>query len=330
MAGRLIITNGDVTAQGIRDAGISGDVIAWRDVLHEGPVPRGLLLEALSLVRAPYLAAAFGKPLTEVNRDFVERDALVRRHPSYDTVELWFEHDLYDQLQLIQLLDFFASERRTEGVFIMQADDYLGAMRAPSLRDHDGIAQAVTPEQVTAAAAAWKAFTAPNPDAMLQQAVVDCPAMPYLRATFARLMQELPAIGSGLSLTQERIVTALMDQPRTVAATFGATQVWEDARFLGDASFFRQIDDLAFAATPLLEGLPFRSTGLGDDPEAALYTKYAQSAVTVTDAGREAFAGRFDHAIENGIDRWIGGTHLTVGSLWRRRRDDTLLASTAI
>ena len=321
MPKRLIITNGDVAAQGIRDAGIEGEVLAWRDVLHEGPVPGGLLLEALSLVRAPFLAAAFGQSVTEQNREFAQRDAFLRTHPSYDTVELWFEHDLYDQLQLIQLLEFFGSERRLDGVSVMQADDYLGAMLGPSLRDHDETARPVSEEQVQAAAAAWTAFTGPTPEGIIRQGASDVPTLPHLRAAFGRLALELPARGSGLSLTQERIVTALMDQSRTVAATFSATQVWEDARFLSDASFFRQIDDLVFTATPLLEGVPFRSAGIGSDPDAALYTTYAQSNLMVTDAGRQALAGRVDHAPENGIDRWIGGTHLTAGSLWRRDRD---------
>lgn len=324
MAERLIITNGDSAAQGIREAGIEADVLPWRDVLHEGPAPAGLLLEALSLVRAPFLAAAFGKPLVQVGRDFAQRDSVVRGHRSYDQVELWFEHDLYDQLQLLQLLDFFASERRTEGLSVMQADDYLGTMRAPSLRDHDQTARAVDPEILGAAARGWTAFTSSTPAAMAAQSAIDIPAMPYLAPAFRRLVQELPCVGSGLTLTQERIVTALMDQPRTVAAVFGTTQVWEDARFLSDLSFFRQIDDLVFAETPLLEGLLSKSRDLPADAEAPAYLAYAQAKLTVTDAGRAAHAGRFDHAVENGIDRWMGGTHLTVTSLWRRNRDGGL------
>lgn len=327
MAGRLIITNGDSAARGIREAGINADVLPWRDVLHEGPAPGGLLLEALSLVRAPFLASAFGKSLAEVGRDFAQRDAVLRGHLAYDEVELWFEHDLYDQLQLLQLLDFFASDGRTEGLSVMQADDYLGTMRAPSLRDHAQTARPVDGAVLEAAKRGWAAFTSSTPEAIAAQSAHEIPAMPYLAAAFRRLLQELPAIGSGLTLTQERIVTALMDQPRPVAAVFGTTQVWEDARFLSDLSFFRQVDDLVFAETPLLEGLPSKSSGLPADVEAPVYVTYAHAELTVTDAGRAAHAGCFDHAVENGIDRWMGGTHLTAASLWRRGSDGGLASS---
>jgi hypothetical protein len=35
----LHITNGDSTVASLGRARIGGDVVAWRDVLHEGPVP---------------------------------------------------------------------------------------------------------------------------------------------------------------------------------------------------------------------------------------------------------------------------------------------------
>ncbi len=41
---------------------------------------------------------------------FRARDAIFRRHGEFKTVVLWFEHDLYDQLQLLQILDFLAGE----------------------------------------------------------------------------------------------------------------------------------------------------------------------------------------------------------------------------
>ena len=42
----LHITNGGSAASGLREAGIPGAIVAWNDVLHEGPVPAGLIPEA--------------------------------------------------------------------------------------------------------------------------------------------------------------------------------------------------------------------------------------------------------------------------------------------
>ena len=106
---RLNITNGDVAADRIRRSRIPGEVLVWRDVLHEGPVPGGLSLEELSDVRAHFLAGCpWGLSEPSVREQFARRDEHLRRWADYEDVVLWFEHDLYDQLQLLQLLDWFA------------------------------------------------------------------------------------------------------------------------------------------------------------------------------------------------------------------------------
>lgn len=43
---------------------------------------------------------------------------------------LWFERDLYDQLQLLQLLDWFSSQRRrTDSLLLVQAPDFFSGSR---------------------------------------------------------------------------------------------------------------------------------------------------------------------------------------------------------
>ena len=96
----LHVTNGDLTASLLRRTGVMGTIIAWRDILHDGPVPPRLALEAMSDARARYLASIGAGNLPDLLRDFGARDAALR---SARQAVLWFEHDLYDQLQLLQL-----------------------------------------------------------------------------------------------------------------------------------------------------------------------------------------------------------------------------------
>ena len=318
MAERLIITNGDSATAQMREAGIEAELLPWRDILHDGPVPGGLALAELSRIRGRYLTDEFDLTSAQVSNDFRERDAAVRNHARHRQIELWFEHDLVDQLQLIQLLDFFGDEERTDSISLVQADDYLGLQSAQALRALEGTRRDVTLEQFGLAGQGWAAFTAETPEALGALAFIDEPALPYLAPALRRLLQELPATGSGLSLTEQRILMALADGPRKVGQLFEITQAQEEARFLGDSSFFQRIDGLASAATPLIEGVPFASKCIGGGRERAEYWTYAGSSVRLTEAGRAALVGRFDHAGENKIDRWLGGTHLTPETPWRR------------
>src|SRR5581483_6756833 len=105
----LHITNGDAAAGALARAGFAhADILPWRDVLHEGPVPEGLRLDELSSVRAQFLADCGFGDYDSVRESFAERDFRLAGAQAEDEVVMWFESDLYDQLQLMQLLDWFA------------------------------------------------------------------------------------------------------------------------------------------------------------------------------------------------------------------------------
>jgi hypothetical protein len=104
------VTNGDaVVPELAAAAGVEpAEVLVWRDVLHEGPVPAGLGAEALAEVRARHLAARGWTDERTALAMFRERDARLAAHPDDAEVVLWFEDDLFDALQLAQLEDRLA------------------------------------------------------------------------------------------------------------------------------------------------------------------------------------------------------------------------------
>ena len=96
MPGALHISNGDATE--VPGTGLARRVVYWRDVLHEGPVPDVTPAE-LRRIRAGYLSGDYGAGRTETVLGFTERDQAVAANRDGDYV-LWFEADLYDQLQI--------------------------------------------------------------------------------------------------------------------------------------------------------------------------------------------------------------------------------------
>ena len=96
----LHVTNGESAGNTLRQTGLGGAVLPWQDVLHEGPVPlgpRGQLLRT----RAAFLSACGWGPEAAIRASLEERD---RTYLEGRQVVLWFEHDLYDQLQLLDVL----------------------------------------------------------------------------------------------------------------------------------------------------------------------------------------------------------------------------------
>ena len=310
----LNVTNGDGAAELIGRIVKPEPVLPWRDMLHDGPVPAGLDLDALSAVRAQYLAGAFGLEPGPALVRFRSRDHQLRHAIGAGArITLWFEHDLYDQLQLIQLLAILAeADVPPERVRLAQADRYLTEMSAEALARL--AAPLVTAEQMELARDAWAAFRAPTPEPLAQLLRIDTRALPWLQMAVARLLEELPAPGTGLSRTERRIIERVGEAPWAPGRLFGAVSNDEPARFLGDAPFFARLDALAAAPAPLVEGLPGTFPYTGNERERRAY---ATAPLSLTALGKEVLAGWVDRAAVQPIDRWLGGTHLHAEQLWR-------------
>ena len=100
MALALHVSNGDATD--LMGTGIARQVLFWRDTLHEGPVP-AVGPEELRRIRAAFLLQARADDRGEATAMFAERDRVLDANRDGEYV-LWFEADLYDQLQIIQIL----------------------------------------------------------------------------------------------------------------------------------------------------------------------------------------------------------------------------------
>ncbi len=310
----LIITNGDAAAELLAAAGLPGRLLPWRDVLHEGPLVRTAGIEELSNYRASYLAERFGLPYAEVRADFVARDAVLRAHALFDRVAIWVEHDLYDQLQLMQVLAALGEVGRTSDIVLVQADDFLGAQRPETVLRFADRAVPVGAEILQSATAVWAALTAPTPTAVAARAAQPPAGLPHLRPALVRLLEELPAPGTGLSRTETAILTAVARYRMAARDLFGLVTETEEAAFMGDWSLYRTLDDLAGGGEPLVEGPagPYPCRGSAEAVAAYLATPLAPTAL-----GRRVLGGGADRVAVNGLDRWWGGTRLAGHATWR-------------
>ena len=313
----LIVTNGDSARDLLIEAGIGSEVLPWRDVLHEGPVPQTKTAGELADIRADYIWARGWDTLAEAREGFTSRDAALQRADGFERVTLWFEHDLYDQLQLLQVLDRLAAFDLAPGKLnLVQAPDYLGLQSPETIGRFQDLSAEVSTDQMALAVRVWDAVCQPTPEALSALLGEDLSALPFLRSAVLRLLEELPAQGSGLSRSERQVLEVIDGSgPLRPPAIFKASGEAEEAAFAGDWSFFGWLDGLAHDPVPLLEGL-------GDLRfEADLSTedrrRYLQAELTLTEAGKLVLAGQEDNVALNGIDRWLGGTHLRPDHVWR-------------
>lgn len=322
MPSTLHITNGDSAAGGIRAVDGTGDILPWRDVLHDGPVPAGLSLAELSRVRAKFLSSEGFGDRDELDRDFAERDDTIRRFSDYDEVVLWFEWDLYDQLQLIQILDFLAStssESRQEtntNLSIICIEGYLGNLSIDRFADLFETRRDVSDEMLSLGRDAWKAFRSHDPRDIERLIDGDTSALEFLPGALTRELEELPSVRNGLSRSESQILEAIAHGPLTFSETFKRVSDREERIFCGDASLARYIERMSLHPNPLMT---YPSGDSIDAPRTEEDSRAFRNAeMCLTRAGSDVLRGDRDWIAIGGSDRWLGGVHLdSTEARWR-------------
>jgi hypothetical protein len=301
----LHVLNGDSAAEGLRAAGIAGEVTLSADVLYEGPAIAASP-ERWRRERARFLAASGYEGYDECLARLTSWDRALEDFRSHDEVVLWFEHDLFDQLHVCRLLDWFAA-RETGLTDLSLIDvgatgDYLGRIPPQQLAGLLDSRQPVSAAQKRLASAAWAAFRAPEPAALESLPDSDTSALPHLAEALRRHLEEFPGIADGLSRSERQAVAAAAAGPLPFVDLFAAAQRREERRFMTDLSLLRRLRDLAAGPRPLLRF---------DPPGGAWSGAVRNPTIAITDAGHRVLAGKEDWIIlRGGIDLWLGGIHL--------------------
>jgi hypothetical protein len=317
----LHVTNGDSAANTLRGTALGGAVLPWQDTLHAGPVP-ALPRQQLLRTRARFLAdCGWGRPqalLSSLERRDLQLLAALR-----DGLEvvLWFEHDLYDQLQLLDVLALAHTEEAEPELIVIGSFPGkpcfagLGELTASELETLWPARRRAAPSALAAATAAWAAVRAPAPTALAEWATWETPELPFLAPALRRLLEELPAPVDGLSGTERRALQAVAAGAYTPPEAFVAAQRLEAAPFLGDTWFYRALSALGEGTTRLLEAGD--GTPLPPPPPLSDSRLFARLRLRLTATGEEVLRGEADRVALLGIDGWVGGTRLTPETTWR-------------
>jgi DNA-binding transcriptional MerR regulator len=225
--GPLHVTNGESVASTLRATSLEGVVLSWDDVLHVGPLAYDA--EESRALRSRFLAEHGWGAEEAIDAELTRRDDLLGQA---ERIVLWFEHDLVDQLQLLQVLAQLSGEAEVE---LVQGDDHLGPLQAAALERLWASRRPVGGEVRELARHAWRGVCADEVDPV----AVD--GLPYVQAALGRLLEER----APLPRTKRQLLEALREGPLRPLELFAANQAQEEAVFLGDTWCFLFLWELA-------------------------------------------------------------------------------------
>lgn len=320
----LNITNGDSAVEIMKQEKISGDFLPWRDVLHDGPVPSDLSIDELSQVRAKFISDIGWGTFDAVSASFIERDNLLKslcdaETNNYEKVILWFEHDLYDQLQIIQILDWFNTECTTLKtasfeLSIICIDQYLGLISTNEMKELYQYEKTITDEYLELSTTAWSAFRADNPEDWRALLDIDTSVLPFLEGAVIRQLEEYPECSNGLSRTEQQILKIVSEGESKPLKIFKKSQEKESRIFMGDSSFWKIIERLLLQTSPSFE----TSKPLLELTGGAQWTSppKPEHELKITSFGKAVLSGDKNWLELSDFDHWIGGVHLSTNHLW--------------
>ena len=325
----LNIHNGDSTAGTAKKAEISGEHLAWREALVCGPAPGGVSEDEFRGIRARHLAEAYGVDIAKCEKELRAQEDALSGFPDHEEVVLWFEHDLFCQVQLIYLLNWFAQRELGNTKLSMIC---IGEF--PGIPDFRGLGQLneeqlsslfpqrreITPEQLKLGSEAWRAYSSSNPKEIESLLASDLGELQFLKSALTKHLQRFPSVRNGLGCVENlalELVAYGQHEFRLLFSEFGRR---EPEYGFGDAQVLLEMKRLVNAGKPLLTMTD------GANVTAMDSTQISKTAFQITDEGKAILRGHEDFVGMNGMDLWLGGVHL-AGDGWRWDEEGQRLVS---
>lgn len=316
----LHIVNGDSTAGTLRRTGIKGAVFSFADALISGPAPANIDRKTWREMRATHLANLYGISLAECKRKLLQQEVALESFSQHEEVVLWFEHDLFCQLNLLSLLAWFARlERGRTRLSLINIDKFpgrenfrgLGELNPDELLLLFPERRLVTANQLKLAADAWVAFCSPDPTQIEDFRKRDTSEFVSLDAAFDVHLRRFPSVKNGLGHVEETTLRMVHNGLQTFTDLFIEFGDVAGVYGLGDLQVWSTLISLSEGRKPLIRFEQVDRIGLQRVQASP------QARFLLTDDGHAVLSGNADYTALNEIDFWLGGAHLTSKVLWR-------------
>lgn len=333
----LHITNGDCVNEILEQCGLDGELLAYDDVLHEGPASFTNDAAQWRKMRAEFHSnCGWGKYKSCLER-LEKKDKVLESAAEHDEIVLWFEHDIYDQLIIIQVLfrlsEIFKTKNKAAKISLICIGEFpgitefigLGQLAPEQLSSLFPDRVRITEETLAQGAEAWEAYCSETPLTIYNfNEKYNITRLPFLKDAFKRHLEQFPDSESGLSRTEMQILKTIAAGGRKPVEIFFEEQKFEEKIFMGDTTFCLYLYNLYNCESPLIDVINRDDMVLPHN--AANRGEFINQEIVITNAGLMILAKKEDNIRMNGIDIWRGGVHLLgKENIWRWNKQNKIL-----
>ncbi|MFS4491803.1 DUF1835 domain-containing protein [Maribacter sp. 2308TA10-17] len=220
MSSLLHITNGDSFTQRLDSLKLKGDVITWREMLCEGQTLTNVGSESFWKARFEFL----NKNYKVTKSSFIEKTLKEYRslcnHKQQDQIVLWFEYDLFCQVNMLAVISWLKSHRKYAEISLVcsgKEDDTDNLYALNDLNDEQLLKLyenkvVLSQDDIEYADYVWQLYCSDNPMRLENLTDFKNYKFDYLSDAITAHLQRFPSIKNGLNAMENNILQLSVDQ----------------------------------------------------------------------------------------------------------------------
>lgn len=292
MADNLHILNGDSSWHLFQETGIPGETLVWREILCEGPVQYEIATPEFWSKRDDFVKLEFGAGPADY-KQLIDDFEKLKDFKSYTEIILWFEYDLFCQVNMMALLSWCYKQNVHDHCTVSMIcvghepgyERLVGLGRIPPHRYTELFEERKTLTEASLAYAdrVWKAYTSEDPNE-LEFTLMPHPVFSYLSGAMKCHLKRFPYTSCALNEIEQEILSTIQNEEvHNVDDVVRHMLQWQHYYGFGDLQYFRHIRLI-------------RDLINFEDP------------MTLSSIGKEAISGNWSRNSVSGLNYQLGGS----------------------
>uniref|UniRef100_UPI0040485244 hypothetical protein n=1 Tax=Roseivirga sp. TaxID=1964215 RepID=UPI0040485244 len=202
-------------------------------------------------MRKTFFSSFFGVVSLRYEQDVITEFKKIQKFNDYDEVVLWFEYDLFCQINLIALLHWFKNqelkgpkislicvgwEEGFEGLVGLgdiPTDDY------PSLYERRRI---LGSNDFNLASDAYLAYCSEDPRDLETFILLPSNVFPYLNLALSAHLKRFPSSETGFNVIEQKIIDLIKEGDTSLKRLIGALLKWQNLFGFGDLQYLQYLE----------------------------------------------------------------------------------------
>ncbi len=253
MSSQLHITNGDSFTQRLQKLRLKGEIITWREMLCEGKTETNVGSEAFWKTRFDFLHKNYNVSKSWFVEKTLKEYRSLCNHKKEDEIILWFEYDLFCQVNMLAVISWLKTHRRHVQISLVcsgKEDDTnqlyaLNELSDEQLKQHYKNRVELSQDDIEFADYVWQLYCSDNPIRLEHLTDFDQYQFAYLGEALKTHLKRFPTIKNGLNEIENRVLhVASEEKPaskKALLSTLLSNQGWYG---FGDTQYERILKNL--------------------------------------------------------------------------------------